>query len=74
MTEKKVIENELSIKYINERIKQEICYETLEELTDSKLHRPKRKMRQKHNYYLYIFIGMNQLDLWDINLTEVQNI
>lgn len=40
MTEKKVIlasESELSIEDINERIKQEICYETLEELTDAKL-------------------------------------
>lgn len=32
-----VIEPELSMKDINARIKQEVCYETLEELTDEKL-------------------------------------
>lgn len=40
MTEQKVkldIEPKLSMHYINERIKQEVCYKTLEELTDSKL-------------------------------------
>ena len=40
MTDKKVIlviEPELSMEDINARIKQEICYETLEELTDAKL-------------------------------------
>jgi len=40
MTDKKVIlviEPELSREAINARIKQEICYETLEELTDAKL-------------------------------------
>jgi hypothetical protein len=40
MTEQKVkliIESELSMEYINTRIKQEVCYETLEELTDAKL-------------------------------------
>jgi len=40
MTEQKVklvIECELSMEDINARIKQEICYETLEELTDAKL-------------------------------------
>ena len=40
MTEQKVkiiIETELSIEDINERIKQEVCYETLEDLTDTKL-------------------------------------
>ena len=40
MTEQKdklVIKNELSMKNINARIKQEICYETLEELTDANL-------------------------------------
>ena len=40
MTDKKVIhviEPELSMEYINARIKQEVCYETLEELTDAKL-------------------------------------
>ena len=40
MTEQKVeliIEPELSMEDINTRIKQEICYETLEELTDAKL-------------------------------------
>jgi hypothetical protein len=40
MTEQKVklmIESELSMEDINTRIKQEICYETLEELTDAKL-------------------------------------
>jgi len=40
MTEQKVklvIEHEFSMKNINTRIKQEVCYETLEELTDSKL-------------------------------------
>ena len=31
------IEHELSMEYINTRIKQEVCYETLEELTDAKL-------------------------------------
>jgi hypothetical protein len=42
MTEKKVklvIEHELSMEDINTRIKQEVCYETLEELTDEKLMR-----------------------------------
>jgi hypothetical protein len=34
---KLVIESELSIESINARIKQEVCYETLEELTDVKL-------------------------------------
>ena len=34
MTDKKVI---LVIEDINARIKQEVCYETLEELTDTKL-------------------------------------
>jgi len=40
MTDKKVIlviEPKLSVNNINARIKQEICYETLEELTDTKL-------------------------------------
>jgi hypothetical protein len=40
MTEQKVklvIEPELSMEKINKRIKQEVCYETLEELTDAKL-------------------------------------
>ena len=40
MTEQKVklvIEPELSMEDINARIKQEVCYETLEELTDEKL-------------------------------------
>ena len=39
MTEqvKFVIESELSMEDINARIKQEVCYETLEELTDTKL-------------------------------------
>ena len=40
MTDKKiilVIEPELSMEDINARIKQEVCYETLEELTDKKL-------------------------------------
>mgnify|MGYP000309256447 CR=1 FL=1 len=40
MTDKKVIlviEPELSMEDINARIKQEVCYETLEELTDVKL-------------------------------------
>jgi len=40
MSEQKVqllFENELSMEKINARIKQEICYETLEELTDVKL-------------------------------------
>ena len=40
MTDKKVIlviEPELSMENINSRIKQEVCYETLEELTDAKL-------------------------------------
>jgi hypothetical protein len=40
MTEQKVnfvIESELSMEDINARIKKEICYETLEELTDTKL-------------------------------------
>jgi len=40
MTEQKVklvIEPELSMEDINARIKQEVCYETLEELTDAKL-------------------------------------
>jgi hypothetical protein len=40
MTEQKVklmIEDDLSMEDINTRIKQEICYETLEELTDAKL-------------------------------------
>ena len=40
MTEQKVkliIESKLSMEYINARIKEEVCYETLEELTDSKL-------------------------------------
>ena len=40
MTEQKVeliIESKLSIEDINARIKQEVCYETLEELTDAKL-------------------------------------
>ena len=40
MTDKKVIlviEPELSMEDINARIKQEVCYETLEELTDAKL-------------------------------------
>lgn len=32
-----MIETELSIEYINARIKNEICYETLKELTDTKL-------------------------------------
>jgi hypothetical protein len=36
-TDKFVIEPELSMEDINARIKQEICYETLEELTDVKL-------------------------------------
>lgn len=34
---KLVFEDELSMQDINSRIKQEICYETLEELTDTKL-------------------------------------
>jgi len=34
---KLVIESELSMEDINARIKQEVCYETLEELTDAKL-------------------------------------
>lgn len=29
--------SELSLEYINTRIKQEVCYETLEKLTDAKL-------------------------------------
>lgn len=37
MTTKKVIEPELSMEEINARIKKEVCYETLEELTDLKL-------------------------------------
>ena len=40
MTQQKVeliIEPKLSIEDINARIKQEVCYETLEELTDAKL-------------------------------------
>ena len=40
MTDKKVIlviDPELSMEDINARIKQEVCYETLEELTDAKL-------------------------------------
>lgn len=40
MSDKKVIcviETELSMKDINARIKQEVCYETLEKLTDAKL-------------------------------------
>ena len=38
MTYKKaVIETKLSMEDINARIKQEVCYETLEELTDTKL-------------------------------------
>lgn len=40
MTDQKVklvIEPELSMDYINTRIKQEVCYETLEKLTDVKL-------------------------------------
>ena len=40
MTEKQVkltIKDELSMEDINTRIKQEICYEALEELTDAKL-------------------------------------
>jgi len=40
MTDKKVIlviEPELSMEDINARIKQQVCYETLEELTDAKL-------------------------------------
>jgi len=40
MTDQKVklvIEPELSMEDINARIKQEVCYETLEELTDAKL-------------------------------------
>ena len=40
MTEQKikhVIETELYIEYINARIKQEVCYETLENLTDAEL-------------------------------------
>jgi len=52
MTEQKlklIIESDLSIEDINTRIKKEICYETLEILTDEKLHRPERKMRQKCN-------------------------
>ena len=32
-----IIEHELSMENINTRIKQEVCYETLEELTDAKL-------------------------------------
>ena len=36
-TVKLVIQPELSMEYINNRIKKEICYETLEELTDTKL-------------------------------------
>ena len=32
-----IIEPKLSIEDINARIKQEVCYETLEELTDAKL-------------------------------------
>ena len=32
-----IFEPELSIEYINTRIKEEICYKTLEELTDAKL-------------------------------------
>jgi hypothetical protein len=32
-----VIKSDLSIEYINARIKQEFCYETFEELTDAKL-------------------------------------
>ncbi len=34
---KHIIESELSIEDINARIKKEICYKTLEELTDVKL-------------------------------------
>jgi len=40
MTNQKVelnIENEITMEYINTRIKQEVCYETLEKLTDIKL-------------------------------------
>ena len=36
-TDKFVIEPELSMEDINARIKKEVCYETLEELTDVKL-------------------------------------
>jgi hypothetical protein len=39
MTEQTVNEPALSMEDINARIKQEICYETLEELTDAKLMR-----------------------------------
>lgn len=37
MSHQKVIEQKLTMEDINARIKQEICYETLEELTDQKL-------------------------------------
>lgn len=37
MVHQKVIEQKLTMEDINARIKQEICYETLEELTDQKL-------------------------------------
>ena len=37
MTEQKEMIIKLSMEDINTRIKQEVCYETLEELTDSKL-------------------------------------
>ena len=32
-----IIENDISIEDINARIKNEVCYEALEELTDTKL-------------------------------------
>ena len=35
--EKHIIESELCMEDINKRIKQEICYKTLEELTDINL-------------------------------------
>ena len=38
MTDKKVgFETKLSMQDINERIKKEVCYETLQELTDTNL-------------------------------------
>jgi hypothetical protein len=36
-TVKQIIKEELTMEYINARIKQEICYDTLEKLTDMKL-------------------------------------
>lgn len=49
-----IIEPELSMEDINTRIKQEVCYETLEELTDSKLMCEYKECKSVKNVLKYV--------------------